>query len=161
MRRGCSALHTRSPLFSPFCIHEMTFFRKVSPAPLPVLTLNVKGCPRWADHPPSLPLAMTSCTLTDPRKLTGAHICLSSFWLGQTEPAPSPRNIGPSWSLSLCQLGSGNLCELLREGQEGELETSAEGGLHLFHPLESMVPTYNSSLGSHPDRGIYIHVEPT
>jgi hypothetical protein len=70
-------------------------------------------------------------------KITDAYICLSSFWLDQTEPAPSRHSTGPSWSLSLYQLGSGNLCELLRKAQESELEKrqmSGKGGLHSFLP---------------------------
>lgn len=103
-------------LFSFLYVLKATFFRVVSPAPLLVLTLKAQACPRMVT--PRSPLAQC----TDHVKLTDAHICLSSFWLDQTEPAPSRHSIGPSWSLSLCQLGSGNLCELLRNRQEGEVK---------------------------------------
>lgn len=126
-----SLLSPYSSYQNPFFLSSVlkaTFLRVVSPAPWLVLTLKAKGSPCMVT-PKSL---LAWCT--DHIKLTDAHICFSSFWLDQTEPAPSPHSIRPSWSLSLYQLGSGNLCELLRNKQDSKLKKkSGKGDFHVTY----------------------------
>lgn len=123
---------------------------------LRVLTLKVKSCPSLGLPPPKSPLAVNSCTREGPiTHNTDAHSGPAASGPGQTEPAPSPRSTGPSWSPALCPLGSGNLCELWRRGHAGELGNSGDGP-RVFYQVEATVPTCSSSLWSHQSV-IYIY----
>lgn len=86
--------------------------------------------PKFGDPSSKSPLAVNSCMREGLiTHNTDAHSGPSASGLGQTEPAPSPRSTGPSWSPALCRPGSGNLCELWRRGHAGELGNSGDGAL--------------------------------